>query len=96
MFLTTQTEIVFSSLFEKDLKRIYARGYVLQKLFSVVDTLSIGLPLELHFRDHAFKGVYSNYRECHIEPDWLLIYQYEDKKLNLLLIATGSHSELFR
>lgn len=67
MFLTTQTEIVFSSLFEIDLKRIYARGYVLQKLFSVVDTLSIGLPLELHFRDHALKGVYSNYRECHIE-----------------------------
>jgi len=64
-------------------------------LNNVVFQLENGLPLDLKHNNHKLHGKYSDYRECHIEPDWLLIYKIEDDKLILTLTNTGSHSDLF-
>lgn len=82
--------------FEKDLKRIKKSGnYNLEKLFEIVDKLSMGLVLEEKFRDHKLSGNYEGLRECHINPDWLLIYEIRDDELVLFLYRKGSHSDLF-
>ena len=90
--------LVLSSRFKKQYKRLFKQGKNLDKIDEVIDKLAKFEVLDSKYRDHSLINdkYYKNCRECHIEPDWLLIYQYEDKKLNLLLIATGSHSELFR
>ncbi|MGI6345843.1 MAG: type II toxin-antitoxin system YafQ family toxin [Limisphaerales bacterium] len=87
--------VKFTSQFKKDIKRARKQGKNLDELFSVIETLSNNIPLEEQYRDHALKGEYSSYRECHIEPDWLLIYQKVDDCLILILYRVGSHSELF-
>ena len=91
-------EIIISSNFKKQYKKIGKQGKDLIKIKNVIDKLANGNILEPKYKDHNLINdkKYKNCRECHIEPDWLLIYQYEDNKLNLLLIATGSHSELFK
>ena len=65
---------------------------------NVVDTLQQGLPLDEKYRDHELKGTYKGFRECHIQPDWLLIYSKEDEgELHILnLVRTGTHSDLFK
>lgn len=82
--------------FEKDLKRIKKSGnFNLENLYVVVDKLANGIILEERYRDHKLSGNYEGLRECHINPDWLLIYEIRDDELILVLNRTGSHSDLF-
>lgn len=68
------------------------------KLYYVINRLANGEPLELIYRNHKLVNdkVYQDCYECHINPDWLLIYRYEDNKLVLVLVSTGSHSDIFK
>ena len=88
-------KIVPSNQFKKDLKLAKKRGLDIDHLSSVVNTLAEGKKLEDKYRDHGLSGEYRGFRECHIEPDWLLIYRIEDKELELFIFRTGSHSDLF-
>ena len=82
-----------SGRFKKDLKLCKKRGYDLQLLETAIDILRIPDQLPIQNKDHFLKGDYSGRRECHIAPDWLLIYEiYEDE---LYLERTGTHSDLF-
>ena len=89
--------IVLTSNFKKQYKKIAKQGKDLDKLDEAIEKLARLEILDSKYKDHNLINdkYYKNCRECHIEPDWLLVYKYEDNKLNLLLIATGSHSELF-
>jgi mRNA interferase YafQ len=87
--------VKFSSRFKRDLKKIRRRGYDRELLNTVVYTLARGEPLDEQYQDHALSGKFSGCRECHITPDWLLIYQYDHNELYLLLSRTGTHSDLF-
>ena len=78
-----------------DVKVMKKRGKDLNKLIAVLDKLSKGEPLPLHNRDHQLGGALSDFRECHIEPDWLLMYQIFNDELILSATASGSHSDLF-
>lgn len=71
------------------------RGKDISKLETVIEILSSGEVLPEKYLDHALGGNYNGYRECHIEPDWLLIYKIENETLTLILFSTGSHSDLF-
>ncbi len=84
-----------TSRFKRDLKIIQRRGYDLGLLTAVIQTLATGEPLTAKHRDHALSGVCSKYRECHVTPDWLLIYKLENDVLVLILTRTGTHSDLF-
>lgn len=84
-----------SSQFKKDLKTVRKRGYDLRLLTEVIDQLAHGEPLPARNRDHALTGNFSGCRECHIAPDWLLIYELSDMDLILYLTRTGTHSDLF-
>ena len=81
--------------FQKDLKRLQKRGYDLSLLTAVIKKLAAGEPLPEKNRDHWLTGDYSGCRECHIAPDWLLIYEIDGNELILYLTRTGSHSDLF-
>ncbi len=87
--------IVPTGRFKKDLKIARARGYNLSLLGEVVDALAEGNELPLKYRDHSLVGNYKSCRECHITPDWLLIYEISDGDLILYLTRTGTHSDLF-
>lgn len=82
--------------FQKDLKRLKKRGLDMSLLTDVIKKLAIGEPLPEKNRDHQLTGNYGTCRECHITPDWLLIYEVDDEELILYLTRTGSHSDLFR
>lgn len=84
-----------SGRFKKDLKAIAKRGYDINLLTNVIKHLAAGSPLPEKNKDHALTGNWVNYRECHITPDWLLIYKVEDDILVLTLTRTGTHSDLF-
>lgn len=71
------------------------RGLDLSKLDAVVDVLRQGKTLDPKYKDHALSGNYEGFRECHIKPDWLLIYLLENDILTLTLVDTGTHSDLF-
>lgn len=88
-------EVQFTNQFKKDVKLAKKQGKDLEKLYAVVEKLAEGERLEAKFRDHSLSGNYNSCRECHIEPDWLLIYEIIDGVLVLMLNRTGSHSELF-
>ena len=81
--------------FEKGLERCKRRGLNIALLDNVVYKLANGQQLEPKYNDHKLHGKYKDYRECHIEPDWLLIYKIENEKLILTLTDTGTHSDLF-
>mgnify|MGYP001626045129 CR=1 FL=1 len=81
--------------FQKDLKRIQKRGYDLSLLTRVLKLLAAGEPLPEKNRDHPLTGDFRGCRECHIAPDWLLIYEVEEETLILYLTRTGTHSDLF-
>ena len=83
-----------TSQFKKDFKRIKKRGKDLSKLMEVVSAIANSEALEERHRDHALSGNSSGSRDCHIEPDWILIYRVDDG--HLFLERTGSHSDLFR
>lgn len=87
--------VVLSNHFKKDLKAISKRGYNLDLLDDVVNMLASKQPLPIKNSDHALSGKYTGFRECHIQPDWLLVYRYEDNDLILFLSRTGTHSDLF-
>lgn len=88
-------EIVPSNQFKKDLKLARKRGCKIEHLRDVVNTLANGQKLDEKYRDHGLSGDYNGFRECHIEPDWLLIYQTSQTTLTLFLFRTGTHSDLF-
>ncbi|MGI6767183.1 MAG: type II toxin-antitoxin system YafQ family toxin [Lentihominibacter sp.] len=88
-------KIVASNQFRKDLKLAKKRRFKLEHLKEVVDTLAARQPLDEKYRDHNLTGNYRGFRECHIEPDRLLIYRIEDDELELFLFRTGTHSDLF-
>lgn len=79
--------------FRKDVKRIKKRGKQFGDFKSVIEQLAYEQQLEAKYRDHALIGGYKGSRECHIEPDWLLIYELTED--DLILIRTGSHADLF-
>lgn len=81
--------------FEKDLKRIHKRGYNISLLTDIIKKLADGESLPEKNRDHNLSGDYSGCRECHITPDWLLVYEIDNGELILYLTRTGSHSDLF-
>lgn len=84
-----------TSQFRKDYRRVKKRGYNLDLLEAVIDTLLAGKTLEEKHRDHALSGNFKQYRECHIQPDWLLMYRIDGERLVLVANRTGTHSDLF-
>ena len=84
-----------TSRFQKDLKRLRKRGYDMDLLTGVLKQLAAGQALAPSYRDHPLVGAYSGCRECHITPDWLLIYEIDGGELFLYLTRTGTHSDLF-
>ena len=88
-------KIEISTRFKKDYKLLEKRGYNLDLLKEVIATLANEEKLAEHYMDHSLKGEYLGYRECHITPDWLLIYRIEENILILALTRTGTHSDLF-
>ena len=89
-------EVRFTSRFNKDIKLAERQGKNINKLFQVIEKLANGERLDPKFRDHPLSGNYSGSRECHIEPDWLLIYEIIENVLVLSLQRIGSHSDLFK
>jgi len=81
--------------FKKDFKKVERQGRDLGKLRVVIEKLANGEKLDERYRDHALTGDFSDCRECHIAPDWLLIYKVEETSVILVLMRTGSHSDLF-
>ena len=81
--------------FQKDVKRAQRRGYDMALLADIIRKLASGEALPAKNRDHALSGNYAGCRECHITPDWLLIYEIEEQQLFLYLTRTGTHSDLF-
>lgn len=81
--------------FRRDYKRVKKRGYDLKLLEDVIDTLLAGNPLEEKYRDHQLSGDFRKFRECHIQPDWLLLYRIDNSRLVLVANRTGTHSDLF-
>lgn len=87
-------DIVASNQFKRDLKLAKRRGYNIEKLREVVRKLANGEELDAKYRDHMMTGNYIGFRECHVEPDWLLIYRIYEDVLELYLSRTGTHSDL--
>ena len=88
-------DIIITNSCKKDIKRAKKQGKNIDLLFEVVDQLSEGLVLDPIFKDHKLEGKYKGKRECHIENDFLLIYEINRKQIVLFLVRVGSHSEVF-
>lgn len=89
-------KVVYSSKFKKDYKLIKKRGYNMSKFEKLLTMLANEEKLPQNYSDHALTGDFIGFRECHIEPDWLLIYKVENEILTLTLTRTGTHSDLFK
>lgn len=89
-------EVKFTSAFKKSYKLMKKRGLDMSALDDVVDALRQGKTLDEKHHDHALTGNFVGFRECHIKPDWLLIYLIENNILTLTLVDTGSHSDIFK
>ncbi len=87
-------ELKYSGKFKKDMKTCQKRSYDFQLLEDILEKLMKPEPLEFKNKDHDLKGEFKGFRECHISPDWLLIYRYSSGYLELS--RTGTHSDLFR
>lgn len=87
--------IKYHTAFKKDYKRLKKRGYDLRKLENVITFLAEGKELPAAYHDHILLGDYSGCHECHIAPDWLLVYEILENELLLYLTRTGTHSDLF-
>jgi len=85
--------LVTTRAFERDAKRVRKRGLDLARLRAVVDALRLGQPLEARHRDHPLAGDWKGFRDCHITPDWLLIYSINDEAVTL--VRTGTHADIF-
>ena len=88
-------EVKFTTQFKKDLKLAKKQGKDIDRLLAVIEQLANGEPLAEQYRDHDLSGKYKGCRECHIEPDWLLVYEVIGSVLVLILYRVGSHSDLF-
>ena len=88
-------ELAVTSQFKKDLKRIRKQGKDLNLLENVLQLLMEEQVLDIKYRDHALTGNYIGFRECHIQPDWLLVYMINHEELILTASRTGTHSDLF-
>ena len=93
----TKYGVITTNKFNKMLKKVIKQGKDINKLKFVVEKLAAGDVLDSKYRDHQLYDTkyYKNCRECHIEPDWLLVYKYNNNDLILYLVETGSHSDLF-
>ena len=89
-------DIVITNQCKKDIKLAKKQGKNIDLIFEVADALSEGETLPSRFHDHALSGLYKGKRECHLEPDFLLIYERREREIVLYLVRVGSHSELFR
>ena len=87
--------IWYSSKFKKDLKKVIKRGYDINKMKTVIELLRSGQSMPEQYKDHSLTGNWVSHRECHISPDWLLIYKIDNNDLVLTLTRTGTHSDLF-
>lgn len=87
--------IEFTSRFKKDVKRCQKRGYDLTVLTQAIDLLQQTGKLPVTFKPHILKGRYDGLWECHLKPDWLMVWQQNDSELILLFMTTGTHSDLF-
>ena len=90
-----ELKVKYSTRFKKGLKLAVKRGLDISLLEKIVEKLKAKIPLEAKYKDHPLSGNYKGYRECHIQPDWLLIYLIEDDILTLTLVDTGTHGDLF-
>jgi len=88
--------IARTNRFKREYKLMQKRGADMQLLHDVINLLRKGIPLPAKYCDHALTGNFSGTRECHIKPDWLLVYQIEEDILVLTLMRTGTHSDLFK
>ena len=89
-------KLINTNQYKKDLKRIASNPDLVKDINNVVHLLATNdIPLPEQYKDHPLKGKYSGFRECHIRPDWLLVYQKDRKDLILILIRTGTHSYIF-
>ena len=88
-------KIKYHSKFKKDIKTIKKRNYDLSKLQKVIEILNKDISSPTKYKDHSLTGIYQDFRECHILPDWLLIYRIDKDILTLVLSRTGTHSDLF-
>ena len=82
-----------SARFRKDMKLVQKRGYDQRLIFEVIELLANGMKLDEKYKDHLLTGDYGGFRECHITPDWLPVYQYREQELLLLLSRTGTHEQ---
>ena len=87
--------IRYTAKFKKDFKVIQKRGYNIKLMEEVISFLCQEIKLPEKYKDHSLGGNYSEFRECHITPDWILIYKIEKNNLILTLTRTGTHSDLF-
>lgn len=87
--------VKYTSAYKKHYKLMARRGADVGLLDRVVDQLRRGVTLDPSYNDHPLVGNYRGFRECHVRPDWLLIYLMEDDILTLTLVDTGSHSDLY-
>ena len=87
--------IKYHTSFKRDYKRIVKRGYDVSLLEKVIEILANEEELPEKYKDHNLSGDYKGFKECHILPDWLLIYKIENNRLILALSRTGSHSDIF-
>lgn len=88
--------IKYHTTFKKDYKRIKKRGYDVRLLENVIEMLAMKQELPKQYKDHNLVGNYLGCRECHITPDWLLVYEINEEELVLYLTRTGTHSDIFR
>ena len=88
-------KIVYTNRMKKDVRLMKKRGKDIGKLTNVLSLLASGEPLPVQYKDHHLSGNLRDFRECHIEPDWLLMYQIYEDTLILSATATGSHADLF-
>ena len=89
-------QVKFTTTFKKSYKLMKKRGLDISLLDDVIDKLRQGIPLEEKYKDHGLSGNFDGFRECHIKPDWLLVYLIENDILTLTLVDTGSHSDIFK
>ncbi len=87
--------VEYTNRFKKDIKRAIKRGYDLALIEKAIDLLQNTGKLPAQYKPHLLSGKYAGMHECHIKPDWLMVWEQNDDKLTLLFLATGTHSDLF-
>lgn len=89
-------QVKFTAAFKKSYRKLIKRGADISLLDATIERLRLGENLSADYHDHILKGKYNGFHECHIQPDWLLIYLIEEDILTLTLVNTGTHSDLFK